>query len=185
MQRSILLVDDEQLLREVLELKLNGIFDVCLHANNGKEALEQLALHPEIDVILSDIKMPVMDGPMFIKEARGNGFNQPILFFTAYASRETIELVRPYGVHGFIDKDKMEDLEDALLSALNRGGDCRGASGLPQKTLGSLVVEHKLPAITSESSGLPSEVFTDKDNFLLILAGAVLVDLQYFERKAR
>ena len=95
MQKSILLVDDEPMLREVLEERLN-------------------------DIILSDIKMPVMDGASFIKEARGSGYNQPILFFSAFASHAIMDAVTPYGVTGFLDKCKIEDLEGALLSALNQ-----------------------------------------------------------------
>lgn len=120
MKKTILLVDDEPLLREVVEQKLRKFFDQFYHASNGAEALEVLAKTPEIDLILSDIRMPVMDGTQFIKEARAKGHNQPFLFFTAYTNRETLNKVVMHGVHGFIDKGQMDGLEDAVIASLSQ-----------------------------------------------------------------
>lgn len=64
--RKILIVEDEELLRESYEMILSTEpYDIDV-ASNGKEALEK-SLHTEYDLILLDLMMPVMDGPTFLK----------------------------------------------------------------------------------------------------------------------
>ena len=60
--------------------------DECFTAPNGKEALELLVKHKEINLVLSDIKMPIMDGLQFIQKARELDIQTPFVFFTGYGS---------------------------------------------------------------------------------------------------
>ena len=80
MRHKILVVDDEQdiciMLKDYLQLEGYLVYT----ANNGKEAMEQLAILP--DLILLDINMPEMDGLEFCKKVR-NHVNIPIIFLTA------------------------------------------------------------------------------------------------------
>jgi CheY-like chemotaxis protein len=67
--KTILVTEDEQVLREsVAELLTDEGYDV-LQAANGKEAHDQLLQRP-VDLILSDIRMPEMDGTQLLTHAR-------------------------------------------------------------------------------------------------------------------
>ena len=69
---NVQIVDDEPIIRMGIEKMLNwnalGFEIVCM-AQNGKQALEQLEVE-KIDVIITDIEMPIMNGLDFIKEVR-------------------------------------------------------------------------------------------------------------------
>lgn len=121
MAKAILLVDDEPMIREVVHEKLSRLADVFYHAGNGVEALVMLKQHADIAIIVSDIKMPMMDGVQLIKEARTLGHQQPFIFFTAFATRETLSEVSRHGVYGFIEKGQMEGLEEAIMAGLHEG----------------------------------------------------------------
>ena len=83
LRHNLLIVDDEELIRqgliariEYLEIDVDEIFE----AENGKEALEMVDLHP-IDIIITDIKMPDMNGIDMIQEIqkRKNGIQFVVL----------------------------------------------------------------------------------------------------------
>ena len=70
--RTVLLVDDERAVRRDYRtmIRNSGIpVDIILECGNGQEALEILREHP-VDVMLTDIAMPVMDGLELVKRAR-------------------------------------------------------------------------------------------------------------------
>lgn len=119
MAKAILLVDDEPMIREVVQEKLSRLGEVFYQAGNGAEALALLAKHKDIAIVVSDIKMPVMDGVQLIKEARTQGYQQPFIFFTAFATRETLSEVSRHGVYGFIEKGQMEGLEESIMAGLH------------------------------------------------------------------
>ena len=84
-QQTILLIDDDPSIREVMSLALETRGIEVLTAVNGKEGLDVLELHPETSLILLDLLMPVMDGWDFIKSVGENqNLNQiPIIVTTA------------------------------------------------------------------------------------------------------
>jgi CheY-like chemotaxis protein len=76
-----LIVDDEEDLRDILELMLSRMGVDVVSASNGKEALIQLK-EKKIDLVISDISMPVMDGVTLLKELRNNtDLSQPHFLF--------------------------------------------------------------------------------------------------------
>ncbi len=115
---KVLVVDDEPMIREILVERLGMHGPIIVEAGNGAEALAQLAQDPTISVVVSDIKMPGMDGINLIREARQRGHHQPFIFFTAFATRAMLNEVVKYGVHGFIDKSEMEGLDEAVMGLL-------------------------------------------------------------------
>jgi CheY-like chemotaxis protein len=119
MTKAILLVDDEMMIREVVQEKLGHLGRTFYQAGNGVEALAMLESHPDIGIVVSDIKMPIMDGVQLIGEARERGFEQPFIFFTAFASRETLNEVSRHGVYGFIEKGQMDGLEESIMAGLH------------------------------------------------------------------
>jgi CheY-like chemotaxis protein len=76
-----LIVDDEEDLRDILELMLSRMGVDVVSASNGKEALIQLK-EKKIDLVISDISMPVMDGVTLLKELRNSrDLSQPHFLF--------------------------------------------------------------------------------------------------------
>ncbi|HXG99422.1 MAG TPA: ATP-binding protein [Sphingomicrobium sp.] len=86
---TILLVEDEAMVRTVAERALVRHGYKVLTANNGEEALERLA-EPGVEValLISDVVMPVMDGPTMVREARKAHPDVPILFMSGYAEEQ-------------------------------------------------------------------------------------------------
>jgi two-component system, cell cycle sensor histidine kinase and response regulator CckA len=94
---TILLVEDEDMVRAVAERALTRNGYTVITASNGEEALEILAERTDFDLLLSDVVMPIMDGPAMARKARTMLPDLPILFMSGYAEeqlRKTINLER-------------------------------------------------------------------------------------------
>ena len=112
---TILLVEDEDMVRAVAERALTRHGYTVLTATNGEEALEVLAGDVSIDLLISDVVMPTMDGPTMVKIARKTFPDMPILFMSGYAEeqlRKSIDLDRvaflpkPFSVHQLAESAK-------------------------------------------------------------------------------
>lgn len=73
MTRTLLIIDDETLLRSSLAEQLRDYEFNCLEAADGETALAILAEHPEIEIILVDIRMPRMSGLEMVERLRQSG----------------------------------------------------------------------------------------------------------------
>lgn len=109
---KVLIVDDEEanliILRKILE---NDGFDV-ISAEDGMQALEKLASHEDISLILLDRMMPHMDGIKVMEEIQGNRLwkDIPVVMQTAAASEKDIIDGVSSGAHYYLPKpfnDKM------------------------------------------------------------------------------
>lgn len=92
---TILLVEDEDMVRAVAERALARQGYTVLTAENGEVALEVLAKHGRPDLLISDVVMPQMDGPTMVRHAREKFPDLPILFMSGYAEeqlRKSIDL---------------------------------------------------------------------------------------------
>lgn len=88
MEKSVLVVDDELLIRDLLyDFFLEKGFKVSV-ADSGAGALEKLGKQ-SFDVLLVDLKMPAMDGIEFIKEVRKKKIETPVVIITGFPSLET------------------------------------------------------------------------------------------------
>ena len=81
----VLLVDDEDLLREVLAEQLDEAGYGVLVAANGNEALALLAAGEAVDVLVTDLSMPGMDGLAVIRAAQERRPGLPAVLLTGYA----------------------------------------------------------------------------------------------------
>ena len=115
---TILLVEDEDMVRAVAERALTRHGYTVLTAANGEEALEVLHGGASIDLLVSDVVMPTMDGPTMVKQARLTWPDMPILFMSGYAEeqlRKSIDLDRV----AFLPKPfSVQQLAEAARQAL-------------------------------------------------------------------
>jgi two-component system cell cycle sensor histidine kinase/response regulator CckA len=86
---TIVLVEDEAMVRAVAERALTRQGYTVLTADNGEAALELLATRDEApDLLISDVVMPTMDGPTMVGHARQRFPDLPILFMSGYAEEQ-------------------------------------------------------------------------------------------------
>jgi two-component system, NtrC family, response regulator PilR len=116
---KILVVDDEQSLRELLEIFLKKEGFVVSTAPTAEDGLVQ-AKAAEFDLIISDIKMADMTGIDFLRELRDTGFSGQFILLTAFASAETAIQALKMGAFDYILKTEnfMEELKLVVYSAL-------------------------------------------------------------------
>ncbi|MDZ4662271.1 MAG: response regulator [Pseudomonadota bacterium] len=118
-KHKILVVDDEILLVELLAMQLEGLGCPIVTANNGEEALEKLESNVDVSLIISDVKMPIMDGITFLKRIRERGSVVPVMFFSAYGDRATLKQAWKEGAFDFLEKPiNEEDLVRKVKLAL-------------------------------------------------------------------
>ena len=110
---NLLLVEDEDMVRAVAERALTRAGYTVTSASNGEDALNQLAQMDKIDLLISDVVMPQMDGPTLVRKVRGERPHLPVLFMSGYAEeqlRKSIALdhvaflPKPFSVSQLIEK---------------------------------------------------------------------------------
>ena len=84
-QGTILLVEDEEGLRALNARGLTSRGYTVLEASNGVEAIEVLEKQGHVDLVVSDVVMPEMDGPTLLKELRRRDPNVKVIFVSGYA----------------------------------------------------------------------------------------------------
>ncbi|PLX12326.1 MAG: hypothetical protein C0598_06225, partial [Marinilabiliales bacterium] len=101
---KILIVDDEDFASIYLTDVLSERKYKLLHATNGKDAIDIVKGNPDIDIVLMDIKMPILDGISATKEIRK--FNKEIIIIaqTAYALEGDREKTLEAGCNDYISK---------------------------------------------------------------------------------
>ncbi|MEO6519398.1 MAG: response regulator transcription factor [Pseudoxanthomonas sp.] len=112
----VALADDQALVRAGLRalLQQQGIV-VVVEAEDGAELLEKLHGHT-VDVVLSDIRMPGIDGIEALQQLRTRGDATPVLLLTTFDDSELLLRATDAGAQGFLLKDAApEDLRDAIV----------------------------------------------------------------------
>jgi PAS domain S-box-containing protein len=105
---TVLFVEDDQSLRESLQIVLVKIFKEAIVCENGQEGLDKVIEYKDqnktIDIIISDINMPLMNGIDFLKNIREFDKEIPFIFVTAHTEYSfTMEAIK-YGVSHYIIK---------------------------------------------------------------------------------
>ena len=85
---TVLLVEDEPMVRSGRRARADPPRLPVITADNGEEALEQLGKGEHIDLLISDVVMPGMDGPTVVREARKSRPDLKILFMSGYAEEQ-------------------------------------------------------------------------------------------------
>lgn len=122
MGKNVLLVDDSSTMRKIIgrSLRQAGIdFDNIFEAGDGLEALEVLEKE-QVDIVLSDINMPNMDGISFLKEksTRDNIKDIPVLMISTETGEDIIGEAKSYGAVGAIKKPFTPDKVNEVLGPL-------------------------------------------------------------------
>jgi len=117
-QASILLVDDEPFLGEAMAGWLARVAGQVFRAEDGAEALRILAAN-KIDLILSDVRMPVMDGIALLKKVKATGVHPPAVIFITGFSDVPLRDALDMGVEAVLEKPiSREELLEIARRAL-------------------------------------------------------------------
>jgi DNA-binding NtrC family response regulator len=93
-QHTILVVDDEELVRNLVVTLISRLGHSCITAADGVDALDRMKGN-KIDAVITDIKMPRMDGVEILKRTMAMDIPTPVVFITAYATVESaVEAMR-------------------------------------------------------------------------------------------
>jgi len=117
---NILIVDDEQSYRQLLGLVFEGDGHAIRTASNGREALALIQTEPA-DIIISDVKMPDMDGIELLAAVRETQPDLGVVLMTAFASVETAREAFKLGADDFITKPfDVEELKLIVKKTLEK-----------------------------------------------------------------
>jgi two-component system chemotaxis response regulator CheY len=110
MAKTILSVDDSASIRQMVKLTLSGAGYDVIQANDGAEGLEK-AKGAKVDMVMTDLNMPVMNGLALIKELRKLPAYQgvPILFLTTESDATLKSEAKAAGATGWITKPFQQD----------------------------------------------------------------------------
>ena len=118
---TILLVEDEDMVRAVAERALTRQGYQVLTAENGEAALELLESNPRPDLLISDVVMPTMDGPTMARHARAQYPDLPILFMSGYAEEQLRRSIDLDNVSFLPKPFSVQQLAEAAREALTAG----------------------------------------------------------------
>lgn len=165
----VLVVDDHKVVRKGLHtfIAVNDDIELIGEAGNGEEAIEQVAaLDP--DVVLMDLKMPVMDGPTAIGRIRVDHPDVQVVALTSFDDESTAQRALEAGAIGFLFKDAEED---ELISAIRLAAKGRG-----------VVAPEAVRALIDRASDDYQLHLTDREREILSMLARGLTNPQIAER---
>jgi two-component system response regulator HydG len=118
MKPSILIVDDEKTTRVGLTRALSSNYKVY-QASNGREALEVLSKNSGIEVVLSDVRMPEMEGTELLERIHAEHKDVVVIFITAFSSIESAVDAMRRGAYDYLTKPlDLNKLEITIKNAI-------------------------------------------------------------------
>lgn len=121
--RQVLVVDDEIGIREVVRDLLECAAFRVQEARDGNQAL-QIIQDRDVAAILTDLRMPGMDGIEFVTKLRSHGKKTPVVFYSGFADKECVLKALRLGACEFIEKPfKSEELITAVKRACSSEDD--------------------------------------------------------------
>lgn len=118
----IALADDQALIREGLKSVINNLpgLEVVIEAASGQPLLEALDAQ-SVDLVVSDIRMPGVDGVELCRRLRSREQSPPVLLLTTFDDRQLMLAAVEAGAQGFALKDISPDDLAELIAAIVRG----------------------------------------------------------------
>lgn len=121
---TILIVDDEEAIRNLLNDSLSGLGYNIIKASNGEEAINlYLSNKDTIDLVILDLIMPVMGGEETLIRLREINPDVKVLIATGYGVSETLkDILRERGISGFINKPfNIAEISEMIKTVLSTG----------------------------------------------------------------
>ena len=116
MSLAVLVVDDSLMVRKQIERCLVAAGYAVIEAGHGGEAIERLAEHPEIRLVVCDVNMPVMDGMQLLEHVSRSPSPPPMVMLTTDGLAQLVERGRALGAKAWL----MKPLKPELLLPLVR-----------------------------------------------------------------
>ena len=115
--RKVLIVDDSKLLHRMFEMMLRQY--PLVHAYDGREALDRLVEHKDVDLILLDVNMPRMNGLEFLAAVKANTETAhiPVVIITTEGAEADTEKGLAAGASAYVKKPFRNE---ELLGVINR-----------------------------------------------------------------
>lgn len=120
---TVLVVDDSAMMRKTLTLTLQKVGYRVLQARDGKEALELLLQNSTVDLIISDLEMPRLNGFEFLNELRKKPLSSriPVVMLTTRINDKHRQLALHLGASAYMSKPYIEqEFLDVLRTTVNR-----------------------------------------------------------------
>lgn len=120
----LMIVDDHELLRHGIALLLSTVDDmeVVAEAEDGRAALALLGSGADVDVVLTDVRMPGMDGTDLIRRLSETPGSPPVLALTTFDDGDLVRSVVAAGAAGYVLKDvRAAALADAVRAVASGG----------------------------------------------------------------
>lgn len=162
--KTILVVDDEQM---IVRLAKEGI-EACdedfnvLTAGNGKEAVVALN-NQQIDLVLTDLKMPVMDGYELLSYMSKHFRNTPAIVMTGFGSPAIAKRLKQKGVHHYIEKPfEISDLSEKITAVFTEKSKGYIHGFNLANFLQAVEVEQKTVTLKIHSKGRIGYLYVDK-----------------------
>ena len=117
---TVALVDDQHLVREGIAglLGLSGKITTLWQSSNGIDAIDKIKKYP-VDIILADIRMPIMNGIDMVKNLRDKNINTPVLMLTTFDDDDLCNQSFEAGANGFLLKDEtLDNLIEVIQKAV-------------------------------------------------------------------
>ncbi|GAB2599377.1 response regulator [Kocuria himachalensis] len=161
--RRVVVAEDETLIRlDIVEMLRDAGYEVVAEADNGQRAVE-LAREHRPDLVLMDVKMPVLDGITAAEQIVSDRI-APVVLLTAFSQRELVERAREAGAMAYVVKPfTVDDLVPAIEIAISRAEEIaaleREVSDMKEQFATRKLVERAKSLLTTKMGLTEPEAF--------------------------
>ena len=161
--RRVVVAEDETLIRlDIVEMLQDAGYEVVAEADNGQRAVE-LAREHRPDLVLMDVKMPVLDGITAAEQIASDRI-APVVLLTAFSQRELVERAREAGAMAYVVKPfTVDDLVPAIEIAISRAEEIaaleREVSDMKEQFATRKLVERAKSLLTTKMGLTEPEAF--------------------------
>ena len=161
--RRVVVAEDETLIRlDIVEMLQDAGYAVVAEADNGQRAVE-LAREHRPDLVLMDVKMPVLDGITAAEQIASDRI-APVVLLTAFSQRELVERAREAGAMAYVVKPfTVDDLVPAIEIAISRAEEIaaleREVSDMKEQFATRKLVERAKSLLTTKMGLTEPEAF--------------------------
>jgi two-component system, NtrC family, response regulator AtoC len=159
---SVLVVDDDRAVAELCRVTLAGVGHAVFVVHSAEEALAALN-HQEIDIILSDVRMPGMDGMALLRSLSSTGHVSDVVLMTAYGTIESAVEAVKLGAYDYIEKPFSPQRLQSIIQRLSEVRDLRGQNTLMRFRLASDDVNHGFVGASRSMSAIFASILRIAD----------------------